>query len=299
MPATKYIKGLRDRLSSAYQLASEASKKAQATQKEAYDLRVRGASIQKGDRVLVKIVYFDGRHKLADKWEDIPYVVLDQPNQEIPVFTVIREDGEGKTKKNYIETYFFQSATSETRNQPTPRPRASKQQKLPVVHATKEDSADDTASTISEDSEVGFVLTADSESSLAEDSDANADISDEVTSLSGDAQIEETEPTGSASEDAESISSEDTTIDDDDVHQDTDELPPVEIRRSGRERRPPAWFRSGQFETSMAVAGRTSIPEWRQKKADYISSLAQTPLFKATGLERDAARTILDIVNHH
>ncbi|CAG2185182.1 unnamed protein product [Mytilus edulis] len=185
-----------------------------------------------------------------------------------------------------------------TAERPTPRPRASKQQKLPVVHATKEDSADDTASTISEDSEVGFVLTADSESSLAEDSDANADISDEVTSLSGDAQIEETEPTGSASEDAESISSEDTTIDDDDVHQDTDELPPVEIRRSGRERRPPAWFRSGQFETSMAVAGRTSIPEWRQK-ADYISSLAQTPLFKATGLERDAARTILDIVNHH
>ncbi|CAG2215801.1 unnamed protein product [Mytilus edulis] len=185
-----------------------------------------------------------------------------------------------------------------TKQRPTPRPRASKQQKLPVVHATKEDSADDTASTISEDSEVGFVLTADSESSLAEDSDANADISDEVTSLSGDAQIEETEPTGSASEDAESISSEDTTIDDDDVHQDTDELPPVEIRRSGRERRPPAWFRSGQFETSMAVAGRTSIPEWRQK-ADYISSLAQTPLFKATGLERDAARTILDIVNHH
>ncbi|VDI21976.1 Hypothetical predicted protein [Mytilus galloprovincialis] len=146
-----------------------------------------------------------------------------------------------------------------------------------------------------QDSEVGFVLTADSESSLAEDSDANADISDEVTSLSGDAQVDETEPTGSASEDAESISSEDTTIDDDEVHQDTEEIPPIDIRRSGRERRPPAWFRSGQFETSMAVAGRTSIPEWRQK-ADYISSLAQTPLFKATGLERDAARTILDIV---
>ncbi|VDI38875.1 Hypothetical predicted protein [Mytilus galloprovincialis] len=261
MPATKYIKGLRDRLSSAYQLASEASKKAQATQKEAYDLRVRGASIQKGDRVLVKIVYFDGRHKLADKWEDIPYVVLDQPNQEIPVFTVIREDGEGKTKKLHRNLllpvgYIRDQEPVElqtTKQRPTPRPRA-------------------------KDSEVGFVLTADSESSLAEDSDANADISDEVTSLSGDAQIEETEPTGSASEDAESISSEDTTIDDDDVHQDTDELPPVEIRRSGRERRPPAWFRSGQFETSMAVAGRTSIPEWRQK-ADYISSLAQTPLF--------------------
>ncbi|CAC5400538.1 unnamed protein product [Mytilus coruscus] len=135
-----------------------------------------------------------------------------------------------------------------TKQRPTPRPRASKQQKLPVVHATKEDSTDDTSSTISEDSEVGFVLTVDSESSLAEDSDANTENIDEVTSLSGDAQIEETEPTGSASEDAESISSEDTKIDDD-VPQDTDELPLIELRRSGRERRSPAWFRSGQFDT--------------------------------------------------
>ncbi|CAC5398390.1 unnamed protein product [Mytilus coruscus] len=146
-----------------------------------------------------------------------------------------------------------------TKQRPTPRPRASKQQKLPVVHATKEDSADDTASTISEDSEVGFVLTVDSESSLAEDSDANTDNIDEVTSLSGDAQIEETEPTGSASEDAESISSEDTKIDDDDVPQDTDELPLIEIRRSGRERRPPAWFRSGQFETKDIIINTVAL----------------------------------------
>ncbi|CAC5366186.1 unnamed protein product [Mytilus coruscus] len=185
-----------------------------------------------------------------------------------------------------------------TKQRPTPRPCTSKQQKLPVVQATKEESADDTASTISEDSEVGFVLTVDSESSLAEDSDANTDNIDEVTSLSRDAQIEEIEPTGSASKDAESISLEDTTIDDADLPQDADESPPVELRRSGRERRPPAWFRSGQFETSMAAVGPTSIPEWRQK-AEYISSLAQTPLIKDTGLERDAAGTILDIVNHH
>ncbi|CAC5395323.1 unnamed protein product [Mytilus coruscus] len=159
-----------------------------------------------------------------------------------------------------------------TKQRPTPRPRASKQQKIPAVQATKEESADDTASTISEDSE--------------------------VTSLSGDDQIEETEPIESASEDAENISPEDTTIDDDDVPQDANELSAVELRRSGREQRPPAWFRSGQLETSMAVAGPTNIPEWRQK-SEYILSLAQTPLFKATGLERDAARTILDIVNHH
>ncbi|XP_052074002.1 uncharacterized protein LOC127711879 [Mytilus californianus] len=191
MPATKYIQGLRDRLACAYQLATEASKKAQATQKEAYDLRVRGASIQKGDRVLVKIVYFDGRHKLAEKWKDVPYDLLDQPNQDIPVFTVIREDGEGKIKKFHRNLllpvgYIRDQEPVElqtTKQRPTPRPRASKQQKIPVVQATKEDSADDTASTISEDCEVGFVLTVDSESSLAEDSNANIDIIDEDTGL--------------------------------------------------------------------------------------------------------------------
>lgn len=79
------------------------------------------------------------------------------------------------------------------------------------------------------------MLTVDSESSLAEDSDANTDNIDEVTSLLGDAQTEESEPTGSASEDDESISSEDTTIKDDDVPQDADRLPLEELRRSKRE----------------------------------------------------------------
>lgn len=96
-------------------------------------------------------------------------------------------------------------------------------------------------------------------------------------------KIEETEPTRSASEDAGSISSEDALIDDDALLLDTDELAMVELRLFRREQRPPVWFRSLQFETSMAVAGRTSIPEWRHK-ADYISSLGKTPLFKAAGL---------------
>jgi translation initiation factor IF-1 len=34
-----------------------------------YDIRIRGAVIKPGDRVLVKVVSFDGKHKLADRWE--------------------------------------------------------------------------------------------------------------------------------------------------------------------------------------------------------------------------------------
>ena len=92
------MKELRDRLTHAYKLAAETSRKAQSRQKEDYDLRVRGAAVQKGDRVLVKIVAHDGKHKLADKWEDVPYVVMDQPNPDIPVFNVMREDGAGKMR---------------------------------------------------------------------------------------------------------------------------------------------------------------------------------------------------------
>ncbi|CAC5405005.1 unnamed protein product [Mytilus coruscus] len=216
--------------------------------------------------------------------------ICNKEDETIEHFLIACTQLEPERKSSKSDTRLHQrpgtSRVKSTKQRPTPRPRTSKQQKLPVVQATKEESVDDTESTISEDSDVGFVLTVESESSLAEDSNANTD------------NIEETELTGSASEVADSISSEVTTIDDDDVPQDADESPPVELIHSGRERRPPAWFRSGQFETSMAAVGPTSIPEWRQK-VEYISPLAQTPLFKSTGLERDAARTILDIVNHY
>jgi hypothetical protein len=65
-----------------------------------YDIKVRGVTIQKGDRVLVKQVSFDGKHKLADTWEKVPYVVVDQVNSDIPVFNVTREDDE-----YFTETY--------------------------------------------------------------------------------------------------------------------------------------------------------------------------------------------------
>ena len=57
----------------AYHLATEASKRSQQKQKEGYDTRVRGATIRVEDRVLVKIVAFKEKHKLADKWEQEPY----------------------------------------------------------------------------------------------------------------------------------------------------------------------------------------------------------------------------------
>jgi hypothetical protein len=64
----------------------------------------RGGMVEVGDTVLVKIVAWDGKHKLSEHWEDQPYVVLKQPNLDIPVFVVRREDGTGKTE-HYIGTF--------------------------------------------------------------------------------------------------------------------------------------------------------------------------------------------------
>ena len=48
--------------------------------------------------MLVKIVAFDGKHKISDRWEDDIYVVVRQPNPMIPVFIVQKESGEGKKR---------------------------------------------------------------------------------------------------------------------------------------------------------------------------------------------------------
>jgi transposase InsO family protein len=48
-PVGSYVKNLRDRLTHAYQLATEASRNAQVRQKEGYNIKVRGATIQKGE----------------------------------------------------------------------------------------------------------------------------------------------------------------------------------------------------------------------------------------------------------
>ena len=82
-PHTKYIQEIRERLVQAYKLASEASIKAQTKQKEGYDLRTRGAIIEPGDSVLVRIVAFDNKHKISDRWENDTYIVLKKPNLDI------------------------------------------------------------------------------------------------------------------------------------------------------------------------------------------------------------------------
>ena len=91
----EFVRKFKERLHRAYDIASTEAKKAAERDKKRYDLRVKEIKLEVGDRVLVRSVGFKGKHKLADKWDDAIYTVLEQPNVEIPVFTVQREDKKG------------------------------------------------------------------------------------------------------------------------------------------------------------------------------------------------------------
>ena len=95
---TEYVRKLRDRISFAYKKAQEVSKKASAKHKLNYDLRARSSVLRPGDRVLVRNAGVRGKCKLADRWEKDPYLVIDQPNDDVPVYMVKREGSRSKTR---------------------------------------------------------------------------------------------------------------------------------------------------------------------------------------------------------
>jgi hypothetical protein len=82
----------------AYDVAATSIKEAQEHQKRGYDLKSRGAVVEVSDRVLVRNVGLRGKHKLADRWTQEVYIVHRQPNKDIPVFEVKREDGKGAVR---------------------------------------------------------------------------------------------------------------------------------------------------------------------------------------------------------
>ena len=93
-----YADKLKDRLKTAYKRATEEMKKKGVKYKHYYDQKVRNATVEVGDRVLVKKVGIKGKHKLADIWEPYTYVVVKQPMPDIPVFSVQKEGSNAKPK---------------------------------------------------------------------------------------------------------------------------------------------------------------------------------------------------------
>ena len=145
--STKYVKTMKERLKKAYELASRATRTAQERQKCESDKKVQGVILQPGDRVVAKIVAFDGKHKIANKWEEEPHRIFSQPNRDIPVYVVQRENGEGRKRTLYRNLLLPIGFLPEDENSKKPNGRnpAPKRQRLrkPKKKASKPDNNED------------------------------------------------------------------------------------------------------------------------------------------------------------
>lgn len=111
-----YVTKLKKRLHFAYKVASKEAEKSAERNKTRYDAKVRESTLDIGDRVLVRNVAFKGKHKLADKWERDPYVVIHIPDSSIPVFKVKKESGRHEIKtlhRNMLLPFSYIPRTSE------------------------------------------------------------------------------------------------------------------------------------------------------------------------------------------
>ncbi|KAH3798681.1 hypothetical protein DPMN_152283 [Dreissena polymorpha] len=62
-------------------LAAEASVKQGAHNKALYDGKEGASGLDVNNKVLVRQTHFDGKHKLADRWEPHTYTVVEIPNR--------------------------------------------------------------------------------------------------------------------------------------------------------------------------------------------------------------------------
>ena len=106
---TSYVTDLKQRLQEAYKAATKVSGDAQHRQKCLYDLKIRGANLQPGDRVLVRILAFEGKHKLSNRWHEDAYIVEAQPNSDVPVY-IVHKESDRKSKQTLHRNHLFQSS---------------------------------------------------------------------------------------------------------------------------------------------------------------------------------------------
>ena len=133
-----YTSKLKKRLDFAYKVAAREAQKSADRNKANYDLKVREATLDVGDHVLIRNVGLRGKNKLADKWDKDPYVVIDIPDRNVPVYKVQRESGYPTVKtlhRNMLLPFSAIPGISEIR--PTPSITQPPKQKKTINSAPK------------------------------------------------------------------------------------------------------------------------------------------------------------------
>lgn len=100
IPATHshYVRELKKRLRHAYQLASRNAERMQLQNKRRWDAKVTALPLEVGDRVLVRNLSLRKKHKISDRWESVVYIVVKQSDEDIPVYVVRPEEGDGRER---------------------------------------------------------------------------------------------------------------------------------------------------------------------------------------------------------
>lgn len=89
----EYIRELKQRMKTAQDVVNKVTDKAREKMKTLYDKKAKAAKLEIGDKVLVRILRYDGKHKIADKFEADIYEVTNQQDEDIPVFEVKSPNG--------------------------------------------------------------------------------------------------------------------------------------------------------------------------------------------------------------
>ena len=320
----KYIESLKSKLQFSYNLAQESIRKSQRRQKQNYDLKVRGAVIQSGDRVLVKRVAFEGKHKLSDKWEDEPYIVHSQPNPDVPVYVVRKETNDKHQRtlhRNLLLPIGYNIEDTPVRNneKPVPKPRK------PVTRSAKKQTVSRNLQNNDSDDESDAAFEAvpiahSNDSAAASEYSGNGDSTDTAENLNNLSHADDdhddsssTIPDAEDTEDAPTLQDSDEPEDsaggmDQQARQDTDssadEQLPSEasagdevqdtessIRKSQRTRKKPQWMTGGDYVVNQQMT--STQPEWKAR-ADYLRSLASSNVF--SNVNSDVAKALLNIV---
>ena len=271
----KYVNELKMKLKKSYELASSKCKSAQKHQKDNYDLKTRGAIVEPGDRVLVKIVAFEGRHKIADRWEDDPYVVLDQPSKDIPVYIVRKEAGCGP--KRTLHRNLLLPIGSLPLSKPTdikvkvkgeprkPSPKRTTPVESIIVPETEDESSEEENTDfmiIQHQEEPEPTQSSSTESSSVEDTDQDEDVQLPVVPPHGPDQQAHASPS-----------------------------PPPPRCYPQRQRRPPEWIRRNEY--AMSHQTQLDKPDW-MTKVEYLQLLASDDKFN--GLKDNICNAMINVV---
>ncbi len=90
----QYVERMKKDLQQAHQLAAETSLKVHQRNKRLYDQKVKPQTLAGGDRVLIQNLACIGKHKLKNRWNSLPYVVIEK-FKDLPVYKLRLESGMG------------------------------------------------------------------------------------------------------------------------------------------------------------------------------------------------------------